>query len=335
MEGLYDHRLDKQSYNAAPVDEVIAVLNLFETKYSDFNVSHFYDKYRYEYKGTRSYTWIKNQLQKNGLNKGGKRRGTYRKKRERSELKGMLLHQDGSSHKWIQDKEWDLIVTMDDADSEIYSAFFVEEEGTNSSFLGVKEVIDKFGLFCSLYTDRGSHYWYTKEAGGEVNRTNLTQFGRAMSQLGIEMIPAYSPEARGRSERMFGTLQERLPKELKLAGITDMDQANLFLKESYIPIHNKRFMVKPKENTSAFLPFKEGNVSLNDILCIQETRVAKKDNTVNYNGKILQIPMDKYRYNYSKAKIKIHEHLDQTMSLYYGPRLLARYEEDGKLLGLR
>jgi len=271
-------------------------------------------------------------LQQKGLAASHKKRGVHRKKRERAEFKGMLLHQDGSDHEWIDGCRWDLIVTMDDADNEIYSAFFVEEEGTWSSLFGVKEVIENYGLFCSLYTDRGSHYWHTPEAGGKVDKTNLTQFGRAMKQLNIEMIAAYSPEARGRSERMFATLQARLPNELKLEGIIDMDKANKYLKEVYLPYHNNRFMVKPKQDSSIFIPYQAGNIGLDDILCIQETRIAKKDNTISYNGKTLQIPKDKYRYNYVKAKISIHEHLDRSISIHYGPRQLARYNNNGFLL---
>ena len=153
----------------------------------------------------------------------------------------MMLHQDGSHHAWVPGRRWDLIVTMDDATSEIYSAFFVDEEGTMSSFRALSEVIRERGLFCSLYADRASHYWHTPEAGGTVDKDKPTQVGRALQQLDIELIAAYSPEARGRSERMFGTLQKRLPQELRLAGITEMAEANRFLREVYLPLHNARF----------------------------------------------------------------------------------------------
>ena len=186
--GLCDKRLDRAAHNAAPIDEVIQMLTLFETRYSNFTVSHFYDKWRSEYKGSRSYTWVKKQLQESGLIKKAKRRGAHRRKRPRRPMKGMLIHQDGSTHEWVPLSKWDLIVTMDDATNEIYSMFFVDEEGTWSSFQGVKEVIEKKGLFCSIYTDRGSHYWYTDNEGGKVNKSRLTQFGRAMQQLGIEMV---------------------------------------------------------------------------------------------------------------------------------------------------
>ena len=169
------------------------------------------------------------------------RRGAHRRKRPRRALPGMMVHQDGSRHEWVPGRWWDLIVTMDDATSEIYSAFFVAEEGTMSSFRALCEVIGERGLFCSLYADRASHYWHTPDAGGMVDKDNPTQVGRALQQLGIELIAAYSPEARGRSERMFGTLQKRLPQELRLAGISGIEEANRFLKEVYLPLHNARF----------------------------------------------------------------------------------------------
>ena len=220
-EGLYDRRLGRVSARRVPVDTVMKVLELFDTRYWDFTAKHFYEKLVSEHKFTCSYNWVRLTLQRYSRIRPAPRRGAHRRKRERRPLPGMMLHQDGSSHQWVKGQWWDLIVTMDDATSEIYSAFFVEEEGTMSTFSGLEEVIGEHGLFCSLYADRGSHYWHTPEAGGKVDKNNPTQVGRALIQLGIELIPAYSPEARGRSERMFGTLQGRLPQELRLAGITD------------------------------------------------------------------------------------------------------------------
>jgi transposase len=329
-EGLADERLEKIAHNAAPVDEVTELLVLFETRYRDFTVAHFYDKYVAEHGGQRCYTWVKSCLQEVGLVKKAKKRGAHRRKRERQPMKGMMLHQDGSSHEWVENEEWDLIVTMDDADSEIYSAFFVEEEGTWSSFQGVKEVIEKYGLFCSLYVDRGSHYFFTPEAGGKVDSSQVTQFGRAMKQLGIDVIPAYSPEARGRSERMFGTLQGRLPKELKLAGITDIKSANQFLKEKFIPEFNNRFCVKPKEEEGAFVPWLNSNMNLDEILCIQDKRTVNKDNTVSYKNKRLQISKNKYRFSYAKVKVNIHEYQDGSVAIFHGPRLIGRFSSNGE-----
>lgn len=331
-DGLMDRRLGKAAHNAAPTDEVIEIITLFQTKYPNFTVAHFYDKYREQHQGQRSYTWVKKELQAAGLVQKAKKRGAHRRKRPRQPMKGMMLHQDGSSHEWIEEIIWDLIVTLDDADSEIYSAFFVEEEGTWSSFQGVKEVILKHGLFCSMYVDRGSHYFYTPNEGGKVDKTNPTQFGRAMNQLGIDLIAAYSPEARGRSERMFRTLQDRLPKELKLAGIKTMEEANRFLKDQFIPDFNRRFRVKPQEESSAFVPWLEANMNLDDILCIHEDRTVNKDNTVRYSNKILQLSKDTYRFSYHKTKVKVLEYANGSCAIFHGPRCLGRYDSEGILI---
>ena len=216
---------------------------------------------------------------------------------------------------------------MDDATSEIYSAFFVDEEGTMSSFRALSEVIGERGLFCSLYADRASHYWHTPEAGGKVDRDNLTQVGRALQRLGIELIPAYSPEARGRSERMFGTLQKRLPQELRLAGITGIDEANRFLKEVYLPQHNAHFATPAEAQGSAFVPFAG---ALDDILCVQEERTVANDNTVRYKRRVLQLPADRHRRHYVKATVRVHEYPDGTLAVFHGPRCLARYKAGGE-----
>ena len=235
--GLLDKRLLKASHRAAPVDEICRLEDLYKGEHYGWNVRHFYGFYRRS-GGNRSYSWVKNKLQSANLVAKGKSKGKHRKRRLRSPLPGMMIHQDGSTHQWVEGTYWDLIVTMDDATNEHYSMFFVEEEGTASSFRGVKEVIDLKGLFCSFYSDRGSNYWYTPEAGGKVSKSQLTQFGRALNQLGINQIAAYSPEARGRSERAFRTHQGRLPKELAKEGITDIASANKYLKEVYLPAYN-------------------------------------------------------------------------------------------------
>ena len=327
LPGLVDGRLGKASLRRAPVDEVVEVLTLFETKYFDYNVRHFHEKLA-SYGINRSYTWTKNILQGAGFVLKAKKRGAHRRKRPRRPLPGMMLHQDGSPHEWVAGKRWDLIVTMDDATSEIYSMFFVEEEGTKSTFVALEEVIVAHGLFCSLYTDRGSHYWHTPKAGGKVDKNNPTQVGRALGQLGIEHIAGYSPEARGRSERMFGTLQGRLPQELRVRGITEMDEANRFLKEEYIAEHNKLFQVEAEEPGSAFIAW-AGN-GLKEILCVQSKRTVDNDNTVGYQGLRLQIPADRHRLHYVKARVQVNDYPSGELAVFHGPRCLARYDRDGK-----
>lgn len=253
LDALLDKRLTQASHRCAPVDEVMRLTEQYQSRYSGWNAKHFHTWYRKD-GGTRGYTWVKSCLQETGLIKRAKKRGAHRKRRERSLLPGMMIHQDGSTREWVTNQKWDLIVTMDDATNEHYSMFFVAEEGTTSSFMGVKEVVEKRGIFSSFYSDRGSHYWHTPEAGGKVDKNNPTQLGQAMKRLGIEMIAAYSPQARGRSERMSRTHQERLPKELALADITDMAAANQYLKEVYLPDFNAEFMQPAVVEGSAFVP---------------------------------------------------------------------------------
>lgn len=327
LEGLIDRRLEQLSNRRAPVDEVMAVVERYRDRHLGWNVRHFHSWYRRE-GGVRSYSWVKNRLQEAGVVEKAKRRGTHRKKRERCALPGMMIHQDGSRHEWVAGQVADLIVTMDDATSWHYSMLLVEEEGTASSFRGVREVVAQHGLFCSFYSDRGSHYWTTPEAGGKVDRERPTQFGRALKQLGIEMIPAYSPEARGRSERAFATHQDRLPKELAAAGIADMAAANRYIAEVYLPAFNAEFAVPAREAGSAFVPWVGGG--LDDILCEQHERVVGHDNCVRFDGLSLQIPADRYRCHYVKARVRVHRYADGNLAVFHGPRKLADYAADGK-----
>ena len=328
LDGLIDKRLSQVSQRRAPVDEVLAVTGLYRSRYQGWNVKHFYAWYRQKHAGSRSYNWVRKTLQAQGAVVRAPKRGTHRKHRARAALPGMMIHQDGSTHEWVPNRMWDLIDTMDDANNEHYSMFFVDEEGTQSSFRGVAEVIAKRGLFGSFYSDRGSHYWHTPEVGGKVDKNNLTQFGRAMKQLRIEMIPAYSPEARGRSERMFRTHQERLPKELALAGITDMAAANRYLAKVYMPAFNAEFMQPAMEQGRAFVPWI--GTGLEDILCEQFERVVGNDNCVRFDNLILQIPADRHRCHYVKAKVRVHRYPSGRLAIFHGPRKLAIYDAMGK-----
>jgi len=242
---------------------------------------------------------------------------------------GMMLHQDASRFAWLpgDDRQYDLVVTLDDATSAVYSGFIVEEEGTASSFRALAEVIDRHGLFCELYTDRGSHYFHTPKAGEPVSKTVQTQVGRALAQLGIRHIAAYSPEARGRSERAFRTLQDRLPKELALAGITTIAAANRWLAETYWPAHNAAFAVAPTEAGSAFVADRTGRVR--EILCLQEERRAGNDNTVKWRGLTLQIPPSPLRAHFVRTTVRVHEYPDGRLAIFHGPHRLADYDPQG------
>lgn len=329
IDGLNDKRLTQASHRRAPVDEVLRVTGAYRKRYRGWNVKHFYSWYVRD-GGRRSYTWVKNTLQKHGDVQKQKKKGAHRLRRARSPLPGMMIHQDGSTHEWVTGKKWDLIVTMDDATNEHYSMFFTDQEGTASSFQGVQDVILKKGLFSSIYTDRGSHYWLTPEEGGKVSKTQLTQFGRAMQQLGIMMIPAYSPEARGRSERMFRTHQDRLTKELAMHGITGMEEANRYIKRTYLPAHNREFKQKALEEGTAFIPW-AGTPLVEDILCEHHERTVSPDNCITLDGIALQIPPDKYRCHYVRVRVNVHRYRDGSLAIFHGPRKLADYNSNGQL----
>src|SRR5689334_20631331 len=223
LDGLIDRRLGKPSPKRVPAGEVRLMLELYRDSYRGWNVKHFHERLVRDHNFRWGYTWTKTQLHAAGLVERAKRRGAHRRKRERKPCEGMMLHQDGSRAAWLEGEPMlDLIVTMDDATSRIYSAFLVEEEGTTSTLRALLDVFTAHGLPCALYSDRASHYFRTDKAGEMVNKEHLTQVGRALDRLGIEHIAAYSPEARGRSERMFGTLQDRLIKELKHAAMRDI-----------------------------------------------------------------------------------------------------------------
>ena len=322
-----DGRVGKPSSRKAADTEVEKVTRLYRDKYRGFNVAHFHAYLCWEEGFSMSYSWVKRTLGAAGLVVPSKQGGDHRLRRPRRPQTGMMIHQDGSTHNWFGESMCDLIVTMDDANSEITSAFFCPQEGTLSSLRGIAETIEKHGLFCSFYTDRGSHYWFTPEAGGKVDKTRLTEVGRALKQLGINHIPAYSPEARGRSERMFGTLQGRLPAEFALHKITTMEAANAYLRDVYLKRHNKQFTVAPTDNETAFIPYV--GLPLVDILCLQEERVVAKDNTVSYQGKILQIPASAHRHHFVKATVTVCQYQDNSLAIFHGHQCLARFDKNG------
>ena len=327
-EGLLDRRLGKLSTRRVPAEAIEEMLELYRHRYLGWNVKHFHEHLLRDHDFSWGYTFIKTQLHAAGLVDRAKRRGAHRRKRERKPCEGMMLHQDGSRHDWLSNgSPLDLIVTMDDATSTIYSAFLIEEEGTASSFQGLLETFLAKGLASSLYSDRGSHYFVTLKAGGAVDKIRLTQVGRALDRLGIEHIPAYSPEARGRSERMFSTLQDRLPRELALAGIVDIEAANRFIAQTYLPAHNARFARPAAVDDSAFVAADPQQLA--QILCIEEERVVARDNTVAFARLRLQLPKSPIRHHFVKATVKIRQYPDGMLAVFHGPRRIARYMPDG------
>jgi transposase len=331
LEGLCDRRL-APSLRRAPVAEIERMLGLYGDIYRGFTVKHFHEQLIKRHNYILGYTLTKLHLHRAGLVQPAKKRSAHRKKRPRRPMVGMMLHQDASTHAWLpgDERKYDLVVTMEDATSALYSAFLVDQEGTASSFQGLREVVEKHGLFCSLYSDRGSHYFFTPETGGKVSKTVLTQVGRALSQLGIEHIAAYSPQARGRSERVFLTLQDRLTKEFKLAGIDTVEAANTWLRDSFMADYNARFAIQAEQTGSAFVVDRAG--AWREILCVQEDRTVGQDNTVKWEGLSLQLPLSRLRPHFVRTTVKIHAYPDGSLAVFWGPHRLADYNAKGTLM---
>src|SRR5450432_1216181 len=329
--GLFDRRCGQPSPKRVPLPTVEQVFALYREQYFDLNVRHFHEKLQAEHGIELSYTWVKLALQGAGLVARERKRGVHRKRRARRPLPGMLLHIDGSRHQWLQDERWyDLIVILDDATSEIYYAQLVEEESTVTVMAGLKEVIERKGVFCALYSDRGSHFWLTPKVGGKVDYQRRTQVGRALHELGVQMIPAYSPQARGRSERSFGTWQGRLPQELRLAACKTIEQANQFLRERYVAEFNRRFQVAAAQRGNAFVPCRSRDLNL--IFALQFERAVNRDNTVSFQNLSLQLERVGWRATLAGCQVTVHQHLDGTLSLTHGPHGLGRYNAQGKAL---
>jgi transposase len=328
---LLDRRRGSPSRRRVPKAKAEQVLALYRDKYFDLNVRHFHEKLVEDHQIGLSYTWVKQALQTAGLVKRKAKRGVHRKRRERRPLPGMMLHIDGSDHQWFQDeRRHDLIVILDDATSEIYYAQLAPEETTFTVMAGLRAVIERKGLFCSLYSDRGAHFWRTPKSGGKVNYERPTQVGRAMKELGVQMIPSYSPQARGRSERNFSTWQGRLPQELRLRGIRTLEEANRFLNDHYIAEFNQRFMVPAAQRGTAFISCRNRNLEM--IFTQRYERTVDRDNTVSFRNLVMQIERAEWRPTLAGCKVIIHEHMDTTLTLMVAGHRVGHYSADGKLL---
>jgi transposase len=330
-DGLFDYRTRRPSPRRVPLAEVEKVLTLYREKYFDLNVQHFVEKLKSEHQIALSYTWVKTALQSAGLVRRNTKRGLHRKKRPRRPITGMMLHVDGSRHRWIPglDQYQDLIVIFDDATSEAYDVQLVDEESTVTVMAALKRVVEQRGLFCSLYSDRGSHMAWTPKAGEPVDPQRPTQIGRALKQLGIDLILAYSPQARGRCERLFGTWQGRLPQEFRLRQITTVAAANDFLREDWLELHNASFRVEAEQTGTAFLPYP--GKDLEKIFSQQQERVVDNDNTVRFEGRCLQIPQQTFRFSLARCRVLVCQHLDQTLSVHYGHHVLGHYDAAGQI----
>lgn len=324
-DGLYDRRKKYPSPKRVSFNTLERVLRLYREKYFDFNISHFYDKLRNHHNITLSYNWVRLALQGAKLVKKRTRRDKHRKRRPRKPLIGMMLHMDGSPYDWFGDGiDYDIVALSDDANNRLYDIEIVPEEDSRTCMSLLKNTVEKHGIFCSLYTDRASHFFLTKKAGETVAKDHLTQVGRALAELGIKQIPSYSPQARGRSERLNETLQGRIPQELRLRKIKTLKEANKYLKTEYLKEHNKRFNVKPEEQGTAFVKLPK-DTGLDRIFCFKHERTVNNDNTISFNNRVFQIGPSQLRISFAKCKVTLYEYLDSSIAIGYGPHILGYY----------
>lgn len=326
---LVDHRRGRTMRKRIPADTIREICRLKREEYEDFSVKHFHEQLEEKHHIEISYTWTRVVLQDAGIVEKAPGRGKYRRHRERRPMRGMLLHIDASTHTWIpQLPQWDLNVVLDDADGQILYARFFEQEGLVSTFDALKHVLQRWGRFCELYHDQGSHFGVRKKQPQGLDGEPTGQVSRALKVLGIRQIFARSPQARGRSERAFGTIQGRLPQELRKAGIKTYEEANIYLQECFVPDFNRRFTVTPTQPESAFTAL--AGVDLELLLSAQHERIVRNDNTVSFRSAILQIPQDTYRLHFVRCPVVIHEFCDGTLGVSYQGQLLGRYTGDGE-----
>lgn len=333
-EGLKDGRAGRAMPWRVPPQTLEEVCRLKKELYEEYSVKHFHEQLARKHNIDVSYTWTKDALQAHGLVPKEAGRGKYLRKRERRPMRGMLLHIDGSTHEWVRGQPMrDLIVMLDDADGRILYARFFEQEGTASTMAALEYVLVRYGRFCELYTDRGSHFCRTSTAGEGPDAEQNGQVSRALRILGINHIRARTPQARGRSERAFRTIQDRLPKELRTNAIDNYNEANKYLEETFVPQFNKVFTVKPAQPESAFTPL--AGIDLSLLLTTQYTRIVKADNTVSYEGIILQLPQTKSRPSLARCEVTVHVFTDGSLAVSYQSRKVARYDKAGKELPLQ
>ena len=327
--GLRDYRAGRAYRRRISLETIRELCRLKKEVYPDFSVKHFHEYATQKHKLDLSYNWARIILEEAKIVDKAPSRGKHRRKRERRPMTGMLIHIDGSTHTWIQEiPPQDLILVLDDADGRALYGQFFPQEGTMSTMTALEHVLIHYGRFCELYHDCGSHFGHTSKAGQGPDEEQNGQVTRVLKTLGIRQIFARSPEARGRSERAFGTCQGRLPQELRLEGITSYEQANVYLNKTFLPKFNKQFTVKPTQEETAFVPLAGINLKL--LLSIQQERIVRNDNTVTYKNVILQIPQRPERIHFVRCPVIVHQFPDGTLGVSYQGKLLGQYQTDGK-----
>lgn len=330
-EGLFDRRRRSPSPRSVPVGEVKRILGLYRERYRGWNVRHFYQTARREHGVSVSYGFVKQALQGAGLVMKRKARGRHRRRRERRAQFGEMLHIDGSKHAWLAlhpEERQTLITVVDDATSRLLHAQLWPAESTQAVLMAVREVVDSYGIPASIYTDRAGWAFETPKAGAAVSKTHLTQVGEVLKRLGVEHIPSYSPQGRGRGERMNGTLQGRLINELKLAGARSLEAANRYIRDHYLATHNQAFSVQPRETESAFVAPQDA--SLDEIFCRETVRQVGKDNAITCGKVTLQISKQPGRKTCAGLAVVVKQYLDGTWSIHRGTQLFGRYGVDGR-----
>ena len=334
--GLLDRRRQRPSHRIAPRAEVQRMLRLYRERYLGFNVRHFHHLARRDHAVTLSYTFVRLALQAAGLVTKRRARGRHRRRREPRPCFGELLHLDGSPHAWLAHRPAErqtLIAVLDDATKRLLYAQLWPAETVHAVMTALAHVLHSCGMPLALYTDRAGWAFHTPKAGGPIDRDRLTHLGRALARLGIEHIGAYSPQARGRSERINRTLQDRLVNELRLHGVRTLPAANAYLCERFIPDYNATFTRPPAEPTSAFVPL--GDLDLTQILCEEEERVVAPDNTVSYEGVRFQLAKQPGRPTCAGLRVIVRRHYDASHSIWRGPHCLGRFAAHGPALPLR
>lgn len=327
-DGLRDNRCGKPRRKRIPMKTIEEVCRLKKDVYPDFSVKHFHEYATQKHKLALSYNWARIVLEEAGVVEKAPARGKHRRKRERRPMTGMLIHIDGSTHTWIQGlPQQDLILVIDDADGRALYGQFFPQEGTISTMAALEHVLIRHGRFCEFYHDRGSHFGRTSRAELGPDEEQNGQVTRVLKTLGIRQIFARSPEARGRSERAFGTCQGRLPQELRLEGIESYERANVYLNKTFLPKFNKLFTVKPAQTETAFVPLAGINLKL--LLSIQKERIVRNDNTITYENVTLQIPERPERIHFVRCPVTVHEFPDGTLGISYQDKLLGQYQKDG------
>ena len=328
--GLVHGNRGRVANNRIPEETRAKVLELAEDGYRDYNDSHFTEELAEQHGIEISRSSVRRIRREAGLSSPRKRRPPrHRKRRERREKAGMLLQTDGSRHDWLEGRgPWlTLIAYIDDATNEVMGATFRGEEDAAGYFLGLQEICIKRGIPGAIYADRHTIFQsplratIEQELNGEQPRS---QFGRLLDELGIELISARSPQAKGRIERLWGVLQDRLVKALREAGAASQEEANQVL-EKYLPKHNRKFMREAAELGTTYLPWPQ-EYQIKDFFCFKHKRMVSNDNTFSFDGHHFQIPPGSQQRSYARASVDVLQHLNGQLEVRYQGKSLVTFQ---------